>query len=147
MEILKAKIEDLEAIKALEDKCFKHPYSKKDLEYEMFENPVANFLILKENGEIAGFIDYWITFDSSTVAQICVDTKYRRKGLATSLAKYMIDDLKRNEVLASTLEVRKSNIEAQSFYKSLGYYQVVVKENYYVDGEDAIYMLLEVVNV
>ena len=94
-----------------------------------------------------GFIDFWITFDSSTVAQICVDEAYRRNHIGTELVKFMINLLKENDVLTCTLEVRASNIIAQDFYKKLGFTNIIKKNNYYVDGEDAIYMMMEVVNV
>ena len=45
------------------------------------------------------------------------------------------------EVLYLTLEVRKSNIFAIKLYESLKFERIVVKEKYYKNGEDAIYMV------
>ena len=53
----------------------------------------------------------------------------------------MIEDLKENEVLFSTLEVRTSNENAIKLYKKFGYEKITIKEKYYKDGEDAIYMV------
>ena len=147
MIIRPVKKEDLNQIIDLENKCFKHPYSMKDIEYEMFANPVSKFMVIEDEGKIIGFNDYWITFDSSTISQICVDPNYRLKGLGKMMMLEMIKDLKENEVLTTTLEVRKSNVGAIKFYESLGFYKVNEKKNYYSDQEDAIYMLLEVSNV
>jgi [ribosomal protein S18]-alanine N-acetyltransferase len=44
----------------------------------------------------------------------------------------------------STLEVRRSNVGALALYRELGYRQVGVRPNYYVDeGEDAIVMVMD----
>ena len=43
-----------------------------------------------------------------------------------------------------TLEVRKSNEKAIKLYKKFGFIFSHVKEGYYDDGEDALYMILEV---
>jgi ribosomal-protein-alanine N-acetyltransferase len=39
------------------------------------------------------------------------------------------------------LEVRVSNKRAQSFYRSLGYQEVLRIDQYYANGEDAIVMM------
>ena len=111
--------------------------------YEFNENPVAKFMILKDdNGEIVSYIDYWITFDSSTIFKIVTKESARNKGYAKALLSKVIENLIKNgEVLYLTLEVRKSNIFAIKLYESLKFERIVVKEKYYKNGEDAIYMV------
>ena len=113
----------------------------KDLEYEVHENPVSKILVIKDNLKIIGYLDYWITFDSSTIFKIIIKKEYRAQGLASSLLEKMFEDLKENEVLFSTLEVRVSNENAIKLYKKFNYEKVTIKEKYYKDGEDAIYMV------
>ena len=49
--------------------------------------------------------------------------------------------MKKNEVFSITLEVRVSNISAQKLYESLGFKKILIKNNYYSDGEDAFFMM------
>ena len=114
---------------------------EKDLDYEIHENPVSKILVVKDNSKIVGYLDYWITFDSSTIFKIIIKKEYRAQGLASLLFQKMIDDLKENEVLFSTLEVRTSNENAIKLYNKFGYEKITIKEKYYKDGEDAIYMV------
>lgn len=140
--IRKAKISDLEAIKEIEDESFIKPFTKEDLLYEISQNPVSNFLVLEKDGLVVGFIDYWVTFDSATIDQIAVKKSERNQGFAKILLEKSINDLKElSEVSFFTLEVRASNEPAINLYKSFDFQKVTIKEKYYDDGEDAIYMV------
>lgn len=140
--IRKAKISDLDAIKEIEDESFINPFTKEDLLYEISQNPVSNFLVLEKDGLVVGFIDYWVTFDSATIDQIAVKKSERNQGFAMILLEKSINDLKElGEVSFFTLEVRASNEPAINLYKSFGFQKVTIKEKYYDDGEDAIYMI------
>jgi len=142
MNIRKAKISDLEAIKEIEDESFINPFTKEDLLYEISQNPVSNFLVLEKDGLVVGFLDYWVTFDSATIDQIAVKKSERNQGFAKILLEKSINDLRElGEVSFFTLEVRTSNEPAINLYKSFGFQKVTIKEKYYDDGEDAIYMI------
>lgn len=142
MNIRKAKISDLEAIKEIEDESFINPFTKEDLLYEISQNPVSNFLVLEKDGLVVGFLDYWVTFDSATIDQIAVKKSERNQGFAKILLEKSINDLKElGEVSFFTLEVRASNEPAINLYKSFDFQKVTIKEKYYDDGEDAIYMI------
>lgn len=143
MEILEATKEDFDSIYEIEKTSTNEVMSLEELKYEFNENPVAKFMILKDdNGEIVSYIDYWITFDSSTIFKIVTKESARNKGYGKTLLSRVIDDLKKDgEVLYLTLEVRKSNIFAIKLYESLKFERVVIKEKYYKNGEDAIYMV------
>lgn len=139
-----AQKKDFEAVLALENECFKEPYSRKELEYEFNENPVNKIIVAEDDGMVIGFIDYLITFNSATIMQVAVTKNYRSIGIATQLLSEMensfpkeIEDL----VETITLEVRVSNKAAVNLYTKNGYKIVVVKSHYYKDGENAIYMV------
>lgn len=135
---------DFNDVLLIENECFKQPYSEKELKYEFEENPVNKIIVAVDGDKIVGFIDFLITFNSSTIMQVAVTEKYRKNGIATQLLSEMensfpkeIDDV----VETITLEVRESNEAAKALYEKNGYEVVVVKKNYYKDGENAIYML------
>ncbi len=139
-----ATIEDFDAVQALENECFKEPYSTEELLYEFKENPVNKIIVAEQDGKVVGFIDFLITFTSSTIMQVAVTKDCRKNGIGTQLLSEMeksfpkeIDDL----VETITLEVRESNEAAKNLYLKNGYKIVVTKSNYYKDGENAIYML------
>ena len=139
-----ATLEDFDAVRAIENECFKEPYSDEDLHYEFGQNPVNKIIVAENEGKVVGFIDFLITFNSSTIMQVAVTKEYRGNGIATQLLSEMeksfpkeIEDI----VETITLEVRESNEAAKNLYLKNGYKIVVIKSNYYKDGENAIYMI------
>lgn len=139
-----ATLEDFDAVRAIENECFKEPYSDEDLHYEFEQNPVNKIIVAEKDRKVVGFIDFLITFNSSTIMQVAVTKECRGNGIATQLLSEMeksfpkeIDDI----VETITLEVRESNEAAKNLYLKNGYKIVVIKSNYYKDGENAIYMI------
>ena len=139
---------DVQAVLEIENESFKHPYDEKQLLFEMNENPIAYLYCAVVDHEVVGMIDFYITFDSCSIAQIAVKEKFRSKGIGNLLIGQMLKDCesKMDPVEYATLEVRASNTLAQKFYKRHKFEQITVKKSYYEDGEDAIYMVRSLIH-
>lgn len=141
---------DINQILEIENSCFIDPWKKEDILYEMHSNPYANFWVIELSNEalglkqVVGFCDFWITFDSATICQIAVHPELQRMHIGSELMDEVIKELIIHRVRTMTLEVRKSNEKAINFYKKYGFTISHVKEKYYINGEDALYMILEV---
>jgi ribosomal protein S18 acetylase RimI-like enzyme len=73
------------------------------------------------------------------IVMICVDPKYRGKGLAKKLIEKHFQDNK-NQIVC--LNTRRSNIGAFMLYKSMGYEHVaLIKNKYFQPTEDSIFMI------
>ena len=142
--------EDVPAILEIENLCFVAPWSKENLHYEMHENPVANVWVIElENKEqniksVVGFCDYWHTFDSATIAQIAVHPELQHKQLGSAMMDEIVNDCYAKKVRTLTLEVRENNEKAIKFYLKHGFKKELVKPHYYSNGDNAIYMILNV---
>ena len=133
---------DLEVVMYLENTCFIAPWGLKEISYELNDNPVSSLWVIESSQSgVVGFIDYWITFDSATIAQIAIRKQYQGRHLANILMQEMIDDCYAKKVLNITLEVRTSNVKAISLYKKFDFKEIVIKPHYYDNGEDALYMV------
>ena len=150
MEIRPMEDKDLPQVMDIENICILHPWQEKDLLYELHENPVSVLNVIEYSNAslglkaIVGFIDYWVTFDSGTIAQIAVHPDIQHSGVGSELMKDMIKDYQTKKVKTVTLEVRQSNENAINFYKKHGFTVSHIKPGYYSNGEDAVYMILEV---
>ena len=142
--------EDIPAILELENLCFKAPWTRQNLLYEMHENPVSNVWVieLEEKSQnlksVVGFCDYWHTFDSATIAQIAVHPHLQRKQLGSAMMDEIINDCYAKKVQTLTLEVRADNEKAINFYLKHGFKKECVKPSYYTNGDGAIYMTRKV---
>ena len=135
---------DLEVVMYLENTCFVAPWGLKELTYEINDNPVSNLWVIESSMYgVAGFVDYWITFDSATICQICVNPVFRKRGLGAQLMNEVIKDCKANKVRNITLEVREHNDSAIRLYEKFNFKKVLIKEKYYTNGDNAIYMIRE----
>ena len=135
---------DLEVVSYLENTCFIAPWGLQELFYELNDNPVSSLWVIEsQTSGVVGFIDYWITFDSATIAQICINPLFRRRGLGKELLTEAIKDCRAHRVRNITLEVREHNDSAIKLYESFNFKRALVKLNYYTNGDNAIYMIKE----
>ncbi len=132
---------DLDKVMEIEDLCFVAPWKKEDILRELHNNQFATLLVATINSEVVGYVDYWITFDSATICQIAIHPNYQRKAIGSALLEEVIKDCYAKKVFNITLEVRESNLKGINFYSKHGFNQLVVKPNYYSNGENAIYMM------
>lgn len=142
---------DIPSVFEIEKLCFPTSYWKEsDLLYELKENPVSNVWVIELSNaqlglkSICGYVDYWNTYESATISRIAVHPDIQRQHLASELMKEVIDDCKAKKTVTITLEVRESNIAAINLYKKFGFVVSHIKPHYYKDGENALYMILEV---
>ena len=132
---------DAPMIACIEKEVMKAPWPLEVFDHDLSEDSPWVFLVAEEDGGILGYLDYMVTFDSSTIASLAVRRDAQRKGVATLLLDRMEEELRKEEetVLTSTLEVRVSNEPAKALYRKRGYLPVCLKKGYYEDGEDAEY--------
>ena len=135
---------DLSAVDEIEKLCFVAPWKKADIQVELDSNPFATLLVVEVNNQVVGFADFWVTFDSATICQIAVHPDYQRNHLGSSLMDEILKDCYAKKVNHLTLEVRESNTKGIAFYQKYGFKTVLVKEKYYTNGENALYMVKEV---
>ncbi len=141
-----AESSDIAKISELEEKGFVNPWTKEQFAYEIGQNEFARMILLCEEGEIIGYIDYWIVFDQSALNKLFVSEEYRRRGYARLLLEKALEDAKENQCLTMSLEVRVSNEKAIALYEKSGFKILLTKKGYYADGEDAFYMMRGIFN-
>ena len=139
--IRKMRPSDLACVYALECKSFNDPWTVKQFEYEISENPISHQFVIEINQVVIGFIVFWITFNSSTICKIAINKEFQKEGFGTSLLSTMFSVLNENAVETVTLEVNVNNTNAIKFYTKNGFSTVTIKKQYYVDGSDAYYMV------
>jgi ribosomal-protein-alanine N-acetyltransferase len=138
--------EDIARIVDIEKDGFKHPWSAELLRRELHHDWSTSLVATEQRAEgevVVAFIVFWIVHDEVHVLNVAVALDARRRGIARLLMEEAEVRGRRAGAKLSTLEVRRSNQAALTLYASLGYRQVGIRPNYYVDeGEDAIVMVM-----
>ena len=130
--------EHLDAIAALETRCFSDPCSRSAIEPEL-ENPLSLWLCAVDGDTLAGYVGSQSVLGEADMMNLAVAPEYRRRGIGRALVTELCDRLIREkQVHVLTLEVRDSNEAAIALYMSLGFCQVGLRKNYYLrPREDA----------
>ena len=143
IEIRDMELKDIARVMEIEVVTFKAPWKEDEMLYELNENKFSNMAVILNDNLIVGFYDYWVTFDSATIAQIAIDPAYQRQHLGSLLMEDILKDAKAKKVRTITLEVRKNNEKAVNLYQKYGFKTSLIKEKYYSNGDDALYMIKE----
>ena len=109
---------------------------------EEFLSRSGLYLVLEEEGDVAGFIGVKLVADEMHVMTIAVREERRRRGFARALIGAVLADPASTRARRVYLEVRPSNTEARTLYGSLGFVETGLRPRYYRD-EDALLMTLD----
>lgn len=135
--------EDLDQVLTIEETSFSSPWSRKSFEAELKKEFGISLVVLDDN-RIVGYLVEWLVADEIHIANIAVHPGWRQRGIGERLMQEVIRNS--SGFCWIRLEVRRSNKAARELYAKLGFREVGVRRNYYVqEGEDAILMVLRLV--
>ena len=77
------------------------------------------------------FLSYSIIYERAEINYIVVDNLYRKKGIASKLLSYALDDIKHRKCESISLEVLEDNVPAINLYLKNGFVKKAIREKYY----------------
>lgn len=98
------------------------------------------YLVAHRGNELVGYAGLMFVVDDGHVSNIAVHPEHRREGVANRLMAELAWGAIDRACDAMTLEVRKSNVAAQSLYRRYGFVPAGVRLKYYENTDDAIVM-------
>lgn len=109
------------------------------------DNPKASVLVAEKEDKILGFVSvsfpYW---DRVAIIQhLIVIKEHRGQGIGTSLLKEIISLCKSKGMKKVTVQTALWNSQATKLYKSIGFIPAAVFPNYIGEGNDMIWMDLD----
>ena len=124
-------------------RCFKkgENYTKHTFSYLLNEPTTISYRVSTPGELIVGFVFVMTSQGTGHLTTIGVAPEHRRRGLAQKMLQHVEEALRKRGIATVSLEVRVSNIAAQSLYRSLDYTIVQRLNNYYNNGEDAFLMV------
>jgi [ribosomal protein S18]-alanine N-acetyltransferase len=140
---------DLDQVLAIDKGCFPAERNMPPYKNDLLYNEMAHYLVACEgnqtNSPIVGMIGFWMMVGEAHIITIAVRRTHRRRGIGDLLLRSALELAKSLEAFAMTLEVRRSNMEAQSLYAKHGFTERGFRKNYYDEvKEDAVIMTREV---
>ena len=133
--------EHLNGVMVVENLSFRIPWSRNSFLEEITTNRLAVYFVAVLQGEVIGYGGFWGICDEGHITNIAVLPKYRKQHIGSGILENLIRECKNEDIVAMTLEVRRSNISAQILYRKFGFVEEGIRKRYYEDnGEDAIIM-------
>ena len=139
--IVDTRPEQLDDILLMEQQCFSVPWTHEQLMSQLSDFMHIFLAAEDENGRAVGYAGLMYVLDEGYISNVAVSPDRRREGIADMLLTELYARAKAKKLSFLTLEVRESNIPAQSLYKKHGYTEVGRRKAYYSrPKEDAVLM-------
>lgn len=138
------KVEHIPQIIEIENNSFSTPWSPESFRYEVENNEFADYIVLVNGAEVVGYAGIWLIIDEAHLTTIAVKESFKGNGLGEKMIIELIRRVLLKGGTRMTLEVRPSNLSAQSLYNRMGFVSYGRRKGYYTDNnEDAIIMWKE----
>ena len=141
LEIRLAGERDLDEVHRIEVESFPVPWRREFFASELDASGRYS-LVAVRSGSVIGYVFAMWIFDEMHINKIAVTETERRRGIADALMDRCVAFARETGVTLLSLEVRKSNMGAQEFYRQRGFEASYVRPKYYPDGEAAVVMSL-----
>ena len=141
-------LQDVERVMQIDQLSFTMPWPKSSFRFELEENDasrcwVAEVQFDKGESDIIGIAVVWQLVDQAHIATIAIHPEYRQMGIGTDFLFYILEKAQSEGMLSATLEVRETNLAAQSLYRKFGFQVTGRRRRYYHDTqEDALIMTM-----
>ena len=133
---------DLDAVCSMENEWMPSPWSRQGFESEL-SNSFSHFLVAENENGIAGYAVAWRVAGELQLNRILIHASQRRRGIGRALLKNLARRLTPSPHSRILIEVRSKNLEARSFYSSVGFVETGRRRRYY-GGDDAMLMELKI---
>lgn len=138
MLIRRAVKEDIAVLAKIELEHPSYPaWGEKGLSAELL-NRGAVTLVAQAEGEITGFINFWIVRPEVQLNAVVVSVKSQRRGTASKLLAKMYEYAKKNDCCSVDLEVSAANQAAIKLYEKDGFCMVGRRAKFYNNSVDAL---------
>lgn len=128
------------SVLGIENACFEFAWSEDDYIRCLRQRNCIGMVAEKDN-EVVGFMIYELHKNRLHILNFAVHPEHRRTGVGQSMVNKLLGKLsheRRNRIM---LEVRETNLEAQLFFKSIGFRAISVLRDFYDDTIEDAYLM------
>ena len=131
---------DMQSVLEIERQSFEFAWSEDDFIRCLRQRNCIG-MVAERNEEIVGFMIYELHKSNLHILNFAVHRDYRRLGVGSNMIEKLVAKLafqRRNRIM---LEVRESNLDAQLFFRSIGFRAISVLRDFYEDTTEDAYLM------
>jgi ribosomal-protein-alanine N-acetyltransferase len=131
----------LRAVLRIESQVYPRPWSLPLFMSELNLRTSRVYVAARIDGVIVGYAGLMVAGDEAHVTNIAVDPAWQRNKVGSRLLAHLFRATVAQGARHLTLEVRVSNVGAQTMYRRFGFEPAGIRKNYYAESkEDALVM-------
>lgn len=147
VEITKFRRRHLRKVLSIETRVYPRPWSASLFLSELAQRSTRSYIVARNEGEVVGYAGMMFTGLESHITNIAVDPTFHGHKVGTRLLLTLITEAVARGAETISLEVRVSNLAAQSMYEKFGFVVTGTRRGYYIETkEDAFIMVAEGAN-
>ncbi|WP_235951916.1 ribosomal protein S18-alanine N-acetyltransferase [Crateriforma spongiae] len=131
---------DMPAVLETETRSFEFAWTEEDFIRCLRQRNCIG-MVAEIEDRVAGFMIYELHKNRLHILNFAVHPEFRRRGLGHAMIGKLLGKLsheRRNRIM---LEVRETNLEAQLFFKSVGFRAISVLRDFYDDAAEDAYLM------
>ncbi|MEL6895331.1 MAG: ribosomal protein S18-alanine N-acetyltransferase [Planctomycetota bacterium] len=131
---------DMDSVLGIEHACFEFPWEEDDF-VRCLRGRNCIGMVAEDDDQVVGFMIYELHKTRLHILNFAVDDAARRRGVGTAMINKLVGKLSHDRRNRIMLEVRETNLDAQLFFKNLGFRAVSVLRDFYDDTVEDAYLM------
>lgn len=132
---------DMPSVLNIESASFEFPWSEDEFMRCLRQRNCIGMVVENEDDEICGFMVYELHKNRLHVLNFAVAKGKQRQGYGTAMVNKLASKLSHDRRNRIMLEVRETNLDAQLFFKALGFRAISVLKDFYEDTSEDAYLM------
>jgi len=131
---------DMPDVLAIESDCFEFSWTEDDFIRCLRQRNCIGMVAECED-RVVGFMIYELHKNRLHILNFAVHSAYRRHGIGKTMMQKLLGKLSQERRNRIMLEVRETNLEAQLFFKKVGFKAISVLRDFYDDAAEDAYLM------
>ncbi|HTN76438.1 MAG TPA: ribosomal protein S18-alanine N-acetyltransferase [Pirellulaceae bacterium] len=131
---------DMPEVLGIEGHAFEFPWSEDDFIRCLRQRNCIG-MVAERDERIVGFMIYELHKNRLHVLNFAVHPEFRRSGVGGQMAAKLMGKLSPQRRSRIMLEVRETNLDAQLFFRDLGFRAISVLRDFYDDTTEDAYLM------
>jgi len=131
---------DMAEVLAIEAHSFEFPWSEDDFIRCLRQRNCIG-MVAERDERVVGFMIYELHRNRLHILNFAVHPDFRRSGVGYQMANKLVGKLSPQRRSRILLEVRETNLDAQLFFRDLGFRAISVLRDFYDDTTEDAYLM------